>query len=80
MEKCSEERDLGILAEHEPAMCPCGKEGKQPPGLDEGEHCQQVEEGVPSILLSTGRILPGVLCPELSFPNKRHEHSVASSA
>lgn len=37
MESSSPEEDLGVPVDttfdHEPAMCPCRKEDKQPPGL-----------------------------------------------
>jgi len=33
LESCPAEKDLGVPAEHEPAACPGGQEGKQHPGL-----------------------------------------------
>lgn len=33
-------------------MCPCGKDGKQPPGMHQAEHCQQVKAGDSFHLLS----------------------------
>ena len=33
LDDCEEERDLGVSAEHEPAVCPGGQEGQCHPGL-----------------------------------------------
>jgi len=33
LERCQAEKDLGVLVEHEPAVCPGGQEGQQNPGL-----------------------------------------------
>jgi len=48
--------DAGRQVEHDTAMCHCGKEGQQPPGLHWEEHCQQVSRDHPSPLLSTSEI------------------------
>jgi len=35
LESCPAEKDLGVLAEHEPAVCPGGQEGQRHPGLSQ---------------------------------------------
>lgn len=52
-------------------MSPCGKEGQGSLVLDEGQYCQWFERGDLSTLLSTGEILPGVMCPALGSPERR---------
>jgi len=44
----------GHQVDHEPATSTCGEGGRQPPGLPEAEHHQQVEGGGPSPLLRPG--------------------------
>lgn len=50
------------------------------PGLPEQECSQQVENGDPSTLLSTGEAMPGLLCPVFaSPPEERDGHNGESS-
>lgn len=60
----------GHHADHEPAMGPCSKEGKQPPGLHWEDSSHQAERDDPSPLLSLGELWFGVLHPTL-LPNTR---------
>ena len=46
----------GPQVERQPAMCPWGKEGEWYPGLHKEECCQQVKDGDPTALLSTGHL------------------------
>lgn len=64
----------GEQVEHEPGMHPCSKAGQQPPEVQEAKHCQQVEEGSPSPLLSTGEESPELTVEE------RHAHTGSTSA
>lgn len=50
-------------------------------GLPEQECCQQVESGDPSTLLSTGEVMPGLLCPVFAPPaEQRDGHNGESPA
>jgi len=46
----------------------CGKESQQPPGLHQTDHHQQVREGSPSPVVSTGQTTHVVLHPVLRSP------------
>ncbi|PKU47392.1 hypothetical protein llap_2294 [Limosa lapponica baueri] len=58
----------GQQDDHEPAMCPCGQEGRWHPGVHQEECDQQVEGGYSPPLLCPGEAASGVLCPVLGFP------------
>ena len=55
LESSSAEKGVGVQqVDHEPATCPCNKEGQCQPGLSEEERCHQVKGSDPSPLLSIG--------------------------
>lgn len=74
-------RTQGVLLDdklQEPATCTYSKEDQQNPGLHQENHCQQVEGGEPSHLLTSGEATPGILHPVLAFLVKaRYESTTA---
>lgn len=69
----------GGQAEHEAAMYPCDKEGKQPVGLLQEECCPQVRKGDVSPLPSTRETRLGVV-PRSGLPDTRETQTYGSNS
>jgi len=73
IETSPEEKDLGVLVQHDLAVCTHSPQSQPYPGLHQKKHGQQVDGGDSTALLCSGDTPSGVLPPALQ-PSAQERH------